>query len=53
MNGDLAALVDDLVAGGSEATAVGELLHARMSELYPLPRSLTGASSMIHTSLTM
>ena len=42
MNADLAALADDLAAAGPEATAMGELLHARMTELYPLPRSLTG-----------
>ena len=42
MNADLAALVDNLATGGPEATEMGELLHARMTELYPLPRSLTG-----------
>jgi aminopeptidase-like protein len=42
MNADLAALVDNLATGGPEAIEMGELLHARMTELYPLPRSLTG-----------
>ena len=42
MNTEVAALLDDLVGGGDAATALGERLHARMRELYPIPRSLTG-----------
>lgn len=41
-HGGVAGLVDAVRAGEVDLAALGESMHARMAELYPVPRSLTG-----------